>query len=132
MKVAPRRSPQVRGVSWSRPCASLPTPGRDPRSRRPRSGAPSSGRRPSTSPRENLAGVMSNGPIIARALQLGERIDLKGLERPDQFSSSPLGFKVAGSGTVVLFRFGAAVFVGLNPVEEDGIVKGLVGRLVEP
>jgi uncharacterized Rmd1/YagE family protein len=33
---------------------------------------------------------------------------------------------------VALFRFGAAVFVGPNPVEEEGIIKGLDGRLVEP
>jgi uncharacterized Rmd1/YagE family protein len=33
---------------------------------------------------------------------------------------------------VALFRFGAGVFVGPNPVEEEGIIKGLDGRLVEP
>jgi len=75
---------------------------------------------------------MSNGTLIARALQLAERIDLKGLDRPDQFSSSPLAFKVGGGGTAVLFRFGAAVFVGMNPVEEEGIIKGLEGRLIDP
>jgi uncharacterized Rmd1/YagE family protein len=74
---------------------------------------------------------MKDGPLIACALQLAERIELKGLERTNQFSSNPLGFKVAGGGTV-LFRFGAAVIVGLNPIEEEGIIKGLEGRLVEP
>ena len=76
--------------------------------------------------------VMSNGTLTARALQLAERIDLKGLDRPDQFSSSPLAFKVGGGGTAVLFRFGAAVFLGMNPVEEEGIIKGLEGRLIDP
>src|SRR5262245_24204065 len=75
---------------------------------------------------------MSTSSIIAHALQLAERIDLKGLERADQFSSNPLAFKVASGGTVVLFRFGAAVFIGMNPLEEDGIVKGLDGRLIDP
>ena len=60
---------------------------------------------------------MSTTPLIARALQVAERIDLKGLERHDQFSSSPLAFRTAGGGTVVLFRFGAAVFIGMNPLE---------------
>jgi uncharacterized Rmd1/YagE family protein len=73
---------------------------------------------------------MNDAPLIARALQLAERIELKGLERTDQFSSSPLAFKVASG--VALFRFGAAVFIGLNPVEEEGIIRGLDGRLVEP
>jgi uncharacterized Rmd1/YagE family protein len=75
---------------------------------------------------------MSTRPLIARALQIAERIDLKGLERPDQFSSSPLGFKTASGGTVALFRFGAAVFIGLNPLEEEAIIRDLKGRLVEP
>lgn len=74
---------------------------------------------------------MNDRFLVARALQLAERIDLKGLERPDQFSSNPLAFK-AGGGTAVLFRFGAAVFVGMNPVEEEAIIRGLDGRLVEP
>ena len=67
---------------------------------------------------------MSEQVLVVRALQLAERIDLKGLERADQFSSNPLAFKVAGGGTAVLFRFGAAVFVGMNPLEEDDM-KGL-------
>ena len=75
---------------------------------------------------------MRNAPLVARALQLSERIDLKGLERTDQFSSNPLAFKVAGGGTVTLFRFGAAVFIGMNPLEEEAVIEGLAGRLVEP
>jgi uncharacterized Rmd1/YagE family protein len=75
---------------------------------------------------------MNDRPLLARALQLAERIDLKGLERTEQFSSNPLAFKVAGGGTVVLFRFGAAVFLGMNPLEEEAIITGLQGRLVEP
>ena len=74
---------------------------------------------------------MLNAPLIARALQLAERIDLKGLERAGQFSSNPLAFKAAGGGTVALFRFGAAVFIGMNPLEEEALVEGLAGRLVE-
>lgn len=73
-----------------------------------------------------------NQLLIARAIQLGERIDLKGLERPDQFSLHPLAFPTAGGGTVVLFRFGAAVFIGLNPVEEEDVIRGLGERIVEP
>jgi uncharacterized Rmd1/YagE family protein len=76
--------------------------------------------------------VLSASPLVVRALQVAERIDLKGLERPDQFSSNPLAFRTAGGGTAVLFRFGAAVFVGMNPLEEEAIIGGLKGRLVEP
>jgi len=75
---------------------------------------------------------MSVRPLLARALQVAERVDLKGLERHEQFSSSPLAFRTAGGGTVVLFRFGAAVFIGMNPLEEEAIITGLEGRLLEP
>lgn len=70
--------------------------------------------------------------LSARALQLGERIELRGLERADSFSKTPLAFHMPNGGMVVLFRSGAAVFIGLNPVEEDDIIRGLGERLVEP
>lgn len=67
-----------------------------------------------------------------RALQIGERIDLKGLERADSFSKNPLAFRTASGGAVVLMRTGAAVFVGLNPIEEEDIIRGLNERLSSP
>lgn len=75
---------------------------------------------------------MADRAIQARAMQLAERIELKGLERGDQFSSNPLAFPVGAAGTVALFRFGAAVFFGLNPIEEEEVIKGLRDRLIEP
>lgn len=75
---------------------------------------------------------MTGRIIAARALQIAERIDLKGLERTDQFSSTPLGFRVASGGAVVLFKFGVAVFFDLNPLEEEKVIEGLDRRLVEP
>ncbi|MEQ1717306.1 MAG: RMD1 family protein [Hyphomicrobium sp.] len=70
--------------------------------------------------------------FTARALQISERIDLKGLERADSFSKSPLAFPTPDGGTVVLFKSGAAVFIGLNPIEEEDIVRGLGERLTNP
>jgi hypothetical protein len=35
---------------------------------------------------------MNDGPLVAHALQLAGHIELKGLERTDQFSSNPLAF----------------------------------------
>src|SRR5215468_7936846 len=43
----------------------------------------------------------------------------------------PLAFKAGMSGTVALFRFGAAVFIGMNPLEEEVIIKGIDGRLID-
>lgn len=75
---------------------------------------------------------MAEQTFQARALQLAERIDLKGLEREEQLSTNPLAFPVGSNGMVVLFRFGAAVFFQLNPLQEEEIIDSLKDRLVEP
>lgn len=76
--------------------------------------------------------AMSTPTTTIRALQLGERIDLKGLEREDAFSKNPLGFRTAGGGTVVLFKTGAAVFAGMTPPEEDALIASLMPRVEAP
>jgi uncharacterized Rmd1/YagE family protein len=75
---------------------------------------------------------MNDMGISVRALQLGERIDLKGLEREDTFSSNPLAFRTRVGGTAVLFKSGAAVFINMTPVEEDDLVRSLAARTSEP
>ena len=70
--------------------------------------------------------------IPVRALQLGERIDLKGLEREDAFSSDPLAFRTPSGGSVILFKSGAAVFAGLTPIEEEDLIRGLGERIIDP
>lgn len=72
---------------------------------------------------------MDRPDITVRALQLGERIDLKGLEREDAFSSNPLAFPTASGGTVVLFKSGAAVFIGLTPLDEEALIDTLMARV---
>jgi uncharacterized Rmd1/YagE family protein len=75
---------------------------------------------------------MNNKELSVRALQLGERIETKGLEREDAFSSVPLAFHTEGGGIAVLFRSGGAVFIGLNPVDEERLIRGLAERVIEP
>jgi uncharacterized Rmd1/YagE family protein len=75
---------------------------------------------------------MSNKVIHVRALQLGERIDVKGLEREDAFSSVPLAFRTSGEGIAVLFKSGAAVFIDMNPVDEEQLIRSLADRIIEP
>lgn len=70
--------------------------------------------------------------ITVRALLLGEGLDLKGMERQDAFSTSPLAFRTASGGTALLFKSGAAVFFNMTPVEEDDLIHGLSRRIVEP
>jgi uncharacterized Rmd1/YagE family protein len=75
---------------------------------------------------------MNNRIIHVRALQLGERIDVKGLEREDAFSSVPLAFRTSGDGIAVLFKSGAAVFIAMNPVDEEQLIRGLADRIIAP
>src|SRR5215813_145849 len=67
--------------------------------------------------------------LTARALLLGERIDVAGLERSDVISTTPLAFRVGHEGYAVLFRYGALVLIGLSVVEEDELIRGLKPRI---
>lgn len=70
--------------------------------------------------------------LTARALLLGERIDTAGLERSDVIATTPLAFRVGTTGYAVLFRYGVAVLIGLSPVEEDDVLRGLGARIISP
>jgi uncharacterized Rmd1/YagE family protein len=70
--------------------------------------------------------------ITARALLLGERIDLAGLERSDLLSTMPLAFRAGHEGYAVLFRYGAVVLIGLSLVEEDELIRGIKPRVSAP
>jgi uncharacterized Rmd1/YagE family protein len=70
--------------------------------------------------------------MTARALLLGEGLDVKGLERQDAFSTNPLAFKTSSNGTAMLFKFGAVVFFNMTPIEEDELVFGLTRRVIQP
>jgi uncharacterized Rmd1/YagE family protein len=67
--------------------------------------------------------------LAARALLLGERVDTVGLERSDLISKTPLAFRVGDGGYAVLFRYGVAVLIGLTPVAEDEVLRGLRPRI---
>ena len=75
---------------------------------------------------------MTEPGTIIRALLLGEGLDLKGLERQDAFSANPLAFTTSGSGTAMLFKFGAVVFFNMTPIEEEGLIRGLEPRIQGP
>jgi uncharacterized Rmd1/YagE family protein len=67
--------------------------------------------------------------LTARAMLLGERLDIAQLERADVISIAPLAFRVDG-GYAVLFRYGIVVLIGLTPVQEDELLRGLRPRVV--
>jgi uncharacterized Rmd1/YagE family protein len=71
-------------------------------------------------------GLYPPGTVVtARAVLLGERLDLKGFDGAQRVASNPL-IVAAGDGQyVALFRYGAAVLFGVNPLQEVGVLEQL-------
>jgi uncharacterized Rmd1/YagE family protein len=67
--------------------------------------------------------------VTARSLLVGERLDTAGLERSDVIATTPLTFRV-GTGYVTLFRYGVIVLIGLSPIQEDEVLRGLSPRVL--
>jgi uncharacterized Rmd1/YagE family protein len=67
-----------------------------------------------------------------RALQLGERLNIKGLERAHSFSANPLAYTTASGGTAVLFKTGAVALFGIGADEEDALIAELKSRITDP
>jgi uncharacterized Rmd1/YagE family protein len=76
--------------------------------------------------------ISSRSGIVAHAVMLGRRFDTAGLEHGAMLSSMPFAFRAGSNGTVALFRYGVAVFVGLSPLEEAEILRELEPRIVDP
>lgn len=70
--------------------------------------------------------------VRGRALFLGERLDLKSLEQTDYLAALPLVVRAGDRGCAVLFRYGAAVLFGLDPIEEASFLTYLNPLVVEP
>jgi uncharacterized Rmd1/YagE family protein len=70
----------------------------------------------------------------ARALRLGRRLRLAGLEIADLnqgevVATSPLAFRLGSGGFVALFTYGAAVFIGVPRIEEEAFLQKLGDRI---
>ncbi|OGT19164.1 MAG: hypothetical protein A2V90_01935 [Gammaproteobacteria bacterium RBG_16_57_12] len=70
--------------------------------------------------------------IRARALYIGQRIDLRALETTHRLGSSPLVISAGAQGCAVLFRFGIVVLFDLNAVDEMNFIQGIKHLVIEP
>lgn len=70
--------------------------------------------------------------IQARALYIGQRLDLRSLSSTHRLGSAPLAISEGQQGCVVLFRYGVVVLFGLTPVEEMNFLDGLSPLISEP
>lgn len=74
----------------------------------------------------------NKGRIEARAIFLGQRINMKALEQTRRIATSPFVMQAGANGYAVLFRYGAAVLFNLNPVEEASLIQGLEDFIINP
>lgn len=70
--------------------------------------------------------------VQGRAIFLGERLDLKALEKTDYLATPPLVVPAGEQGCAVLFPYGATVLFGLSPVEEASFLTYLQPLVVDP
>ncbi len=66
----------------------------------------------------------------AKALLLGQRIDVRGFEPPQTVTKNPLSFR-AGGGLAVIYRFGAVAFIGVTPEAQGEVIASLRERVTE-
>ena len=63
--------------------------------------------------------------IVARAWFVGERIDVRALERGETVARAPLTVRAGLHGYAVLFRYGVVVFLETGPVEQASFLETL-------
>jgi uncharacterized Rmd1/YagE family protein len=68
--------------------------------------------------------------LRVRAVLLGDRLATTQLRRDHLVSTTPLAFRVGESGLAVLFRYGAAVLIGLDEADEARVLADVRGFVV--
>jgi uncharacterized Rmd1/YagE family protein len=80
-----------------------------------------------------MANLYQPGAVVSvRAVLLGERVDLKGFDGTQRVASNPLIISAGEGQHVALFRYGAAVLFGVNPLQEVGILEQLQPYVGQP
>src|SRR5262245_47509456 len=70
--------------------------------------------------------------FTARALLVGQRIDLKALGSQQRLGGGPLVLSVRGGGAAIISRYGAVVLFDVQPLEEDEFLRQLRPRVQNP
>jgi uncharacterized Rmd1/YagE family protein len=63
--------------------------------------------------------------VRAVAWCIGERIDVRALERGESLATSPLSLRAGAAGLVIIFRYGAVVLFNQDPIEEAALLDSL-------
>src|SRR6476661_9287154 len=70
--------------------------------------------------------------FTARAVLVGQLIDLRALGSTPRLGGGPLALTVRGGGAAILFRYGAVVFFDVQPLEQDEFLRQLQPRVQGP
>lgn len=70
--------------------------------------------------------------IEARAVFVGQRIDLKAFDQTRRLPTAPFAMKTGKDGYAVLFRYGVTVLFGLDPLEQANFLKDLMPFVLSP
>ncbi len=68
----------------------------------------------------------------ARALLVGERIDLRSLSTSDRLATDPVAIAAGANGVAVVFRYGAVVLFNVAPLEEADLLRQLRPLVQQP
>jgi len=70
--------------------------------------------------------------LRVRAVLLGDRLNTAGLRRTTLVSTTPLAFRLGSHGLAVLFRYGAAVLIGLDEADEARVLADVAEQVSGP
>ena len=77
--------------------------------------------------------LINRKDLKARAILLGDRLDLKSFKLADCLATTPLTLEVYGDrGVAVLFRYGVVVLFGVPAQDESGFIDTLKPLLTNP
>ncbi len=76
--------------------------------------------------------VTESKSFKARALLLGERLDLRAMGEAERLAPSPLSVSVRGGGIAVLFRYGAVVLFDVSVSEQAAFLEQIRSLIVQP
>ncbi|HEY6000464.1 MAG TPA: RMD1 family protein [bacterium] len=79
-----------------------------------------------------LARFAGRRSLGARALVLGHHVNLRSVDPATRLAAAPLVVTAGAGGCAVLFRYGAAVLVGLEPAEAETFLAALRPLVREP
>lgn len=68
----------------------------------------------------------------ARALLVGERLDLRAMGSVERWASDPVTLSAGASGVATLFRYGAVVLFDVTPLEEAEFLRRLQPFIQQP